>query len=200
MNGGWLSMATMRAGEQSASTRVWAPVPQPMSSTRVPGPTPGTSPRARRCVSRGRCVPGPCRGSPLNSSKNSAVMMFASAFSPCSIRSTRSISGRPVEPAETRSRPTRSAPKSRVFPVISTAPPAVAVARYTSSRGREDRTLHQPSTRTASARSMTVFMASRYRAWPRLPATASYSDKMGPTGRFRAGALPERTRAVDPRR
>ena len=30
MNGGWLSTATMRAGELCASTTVWAPVPQPM--------------------------------------------------------------------------------------------------------------------------------------------------------------------------
>ena len=80
MNGGWLSTATMRAGELCASTSVWAPVPQPTSSTRVRGPTPGTSPRARRVLA---VVPGPCRGSPLNSSKNSAVSrsgaMIASA-------------------------------------------------------------------------------------------------------------------------
>ena len=69
MKGGWLSTATMREGELSASTSVWAPVPQPMSSTRVRGPTLGTSRRARRVLA---AVPGPCRGSPLNSSKNSA--------------------------------------------------------------------------------------------------------------------------------
>ena len=34
-------------------------------------PTPGTSPRARRVPT---ALPGPCRGSPLNSSKNSAVV------------------------------------------------------------------------------------------------------------------------------
>ena len=71
-------MATMRDREHCASTMVWAPVPQPMSSTRVRGPTPGTSPRARRVLA---VLPGPCRGSPLNSSKNSAVAR-SSAISP----------------------------------------------------------------------------------------------------------------------
>ena len=49
---------------------VLALVPHPMSSTRVRGSTSGTSPGARRVLA---VVPGPCRGSPLNSSKNSAV-------------------------------------------------------------------------------------------------------------------------------
>ena len=46
MNREWLSTATMRNGELSARTNVWAPGPQPMSSTRVPAPTSGTSPPA----------------------------------------------------------------------------------------------------------------------------------------------------------
>ena len=70
MNGGWVSIATICARDDAASTSVWAPVPQPMSRTRVRGPTSGTSPRARR-VPAG--VPGPCLGNPQNSSKNSAV-------------------------------------------------------------------------------------------------------------------------------
>ena len=83
MNGGWLSTATMRADELCTSTTVWAPVPQPMSSTRVRGPTSGTSPRARRVLA---AVPGPCRGSPLNSSKNSAAARSGSmAYSRCSL-------------------------------------------------------------------------------------------------------------------
>ncbi len=75
--GGWLSTATMRDDELCASTRVWAPVPQPMSSMRVTGPIPGSSPRARRVLA---AVPGPCRGSPLNSSKNSAVIRSDAMF------------------------------------------------------------------------------------------------------------------------
>lgn len=42
----------------------------PPSSTRIRGPTPGTIPRSRHVLA---VLPGPCRGNPLNSSKNSAV-------------------------------------------------------------------------------------------------------------------------------
>ena len=96
--------------------------------------------------------------------------------------SSHVVPSRKVRGGQTSTDPYRGSTKSRVLPVIRIASPAAAVARYTSSSGsRRPNATFAGSTKTAnrSISPMTNSKVSRYGAWLRRPATASYSCKIG---------------------
>ena len=70
---GWMVIdRNICTGVFCAMTRASRPVPQPGFSTRICAPIPGTSKRARNVLAGS---PGPCRGNPVNISKNNMVIL-----------------------------------------------------------------------------------------------------------------------------